>query len=154
MFKIKKEGYFKIHVAVDIKTKEILALEVTDEKLHDSKMLKKLVNHVLKTVLDDKNKVKNLKLVLADGAHDTNTNFGYLEKNGITPGIKVRKNSIISPKNNKLRNREVSKVTNKGFVEMEDKKKVWTEMDGWLKQPFRLSRECLVSTHQSPDFKT
>ena len=83
IYKIEKEGYLKIHVAVNIKTKEILALEITDEKLHDSKMLKKLVNHVLKTVPDDKNKVKNLKLVLADGAHDTNTNFGYLEKNGI-----------------------------------------------------------------------
>ena len=44
----KKEGYLKIHVAVNIKTKEILALEVTDEKLHDSKMLKKLVSHVLR----------------------------------------------------------------------------------------------------------
>ena len=130
MFKIKKEGYLKIHIAVNIKTKEILALKVIEEKLHDSKMLKKLVNHVLKTVPDDKKKVKNLKLVLADGAHDTNTNFGYPEKNGITPGIKVRKNFIISPKNNKLRNREVSKVTNKGFVEMEDKKKVWTEI--WI----------------------
>jgi len=32
---------------VDIKTKEILALEVTDEKVHDGKMLKKLVNSVL-----------------------------------------------------------------------------------------------------------
>ena len=29
---IEKEGYLKIHVAVNIKTKEILALEVTDEK--------------------------------------------------------------------------------------------------------------------------
>ena len=28
-----KKGYIKIHVAVDIKTKEILALEVTDEKV-------------------------------------------------------------------------------------------------------------------------
>ena len=28
-----KKGYLKIHVAVDIKTKEILALEVTDEKV-------------------------------------------------------------------------------------------------------------------------
>ena len=54
MFKIKKEGYLKIHIAVNIKTKEILALEVIEEKLHDSKMLKKLVNHVLKTVPDDK----------------------------------------------------------------------------------------------------
>ena len=29
-----RKGYLKIHVAVDIKTKEILALEVTDEKVH------------------------------------------------------------------------------------------------------------------------
>ena len=37
-------GYLKIHVAVDIKTKEIIALEGgTDEKIHDSKILKKLV---------------------------------------------------------------------------------------------------------------
>ena len=45
----KKRLYLKIHVAVNVKTKEILALEVTDEKVHDSsKMLKKQVNHVLK----------------------------------------------------------------------------------------------------------
>jgi hypothetical protein len=71
-----------MHVAVNIKTKEILALEVTDEKVHDSssKMLKKLVDDVLKIVPPEKkNNVKNLKLVLlADGAHDINTNFGYL----------------------------------------------------------------------------
>ena len=53
-----RKGYLKIHVAVNIKTKEILALEVTDEKLHDSKILKKLVNHVLKNIQDGKNKVK------------------------------------------------------------------------------------------------
>ena len=34
----KKKGYLKIHVAVNIKTREILALEVTDEKVHDGKM--------------------------------------------------------------------------------------------------------------------
>jgi Transposase DDE domain len=104
-----RKGYLKIHIAVNIKTKEILALEVTDEKIHDSKMLQKLVDEVLKAVPpDEKNIVKKLKLVfLADGAHDTNTNFGYLDKNGIAPGIKVRKNSIVSPKNNRLRNMEV-----------------------------------------------
>ena len=35
--KQEKRGYLKIHVAVNIKTKEILALEVTDEKVHDRK---------------------------------------------------------------------------------------------------------------------
>ena len=64
--KIEKEGYLKIHVAVNIKTKEILALEVTDEKVHDGKLLKKLVNRVLKNIPDGKNTVKKLKLVLAD----------------------------------------------------------------------------------------
>ena len=42
-----KKGYLKIHVAVDIKTKQILALEVTDEKVHDSKVIKNLVEGVL-----------------------------------------------------------------------------------------------------------
>ena len=117
-----RKGYLKIHVAVNIKTKEILALKVTDEKVHDSKMLKKLVNDVLKTVSNEKNKVKKLKLVLADGAHDTNINFGYLEKNGITPGIKVRKNSIVSPKNNRLRNREV-RLQAKDLLKWKNKRK-------------------------------
>ena len=67
-----RKGYLNIHVAVNIKTKGILALEeVTDEKIHDSsKMLKKLVDVVLKAVPPgEKNIVKKLKLVLlADGS--------------------------------------------------------------------------------------
>lgn len=45
-----RKGYLKIHIAVNIKTKEILALEATDEKVHDGRMLKKLVDHVLNTI--------------------------------------------------------------------------------------------------------
>jgi IS5 family transposase len=103
---------------VDIKTKEILALEVTDEKVHDGKMLKKLVNSVLDnsttttttTTSSDsesiKKKVIRIESVLADGAYDSNSNFQYLQEKRIKPGIKVRKNSIISSRNNRLRNRE------------------------------------------------
>ena len=69
-----KKGYPQDHIAVNIKTKEILALELTDEKIHDSKILRKLVRHVLDNY--DKKKIKS---VLADGAHDTNRNFRYLE---------------------------------------------------------------------------
>ena len=45
----KKKGYLKIHVAIDIKTnKEILALEVTDEKSHDErKVMPRLIEHIL-----------------------------------------------------------------------------------------------------------
>ncbi len=42
-----KKGYLKIHVAVNIKTKEIIALEVTDEKVNDGKVMKQLIEQVL-----------------------------------------------------------------------------------------------------------
>jgi transposase len=106
-----KKGYLKIHVAVNIVTKEILALEVTDEKVHDGRMLKKLVNHALyssssNSSSSESNMVK-VKSVLADGAYDSNANFRYLEDKKIKPCIKIRKNSIISIRNNRLRNKEV-----------------------------------------------
>ena len=34
-------------LAVNIKTKEIIALEVTDEKVHDGKVMKQLIEQVL-----------------------------------------------------------------------------------------------------------
>jgi len=34
---LNRKGYLKIHIAVNIKTNEILALEVTDEKVHDGR---------------------------------------------------------------------------------------------------------------------
>ena len=114
-----RKGYLKIHVAVDIKTKKIIALEVTDEKVHDGKMLKKLVNHVLDS--REPNTVK-IKSVLADGAYDSNPNFVYLEDKKINPGIKVRRNCIVSPKNNRLRNNEV-KLQAKDLLKWKTKRK-------------------------------
>ena len=90
-------------------------------------MLKKLVNHVL----DNQDK-KKIKSVLADdGAYDSNTNFKYLQEKKITPAIKVRRNSIVSPKNNKLRNRE-SRLQTKDLLKWKKKRKESTdaEMDG------------------------
>ena len=36
---VRKKGYLKIHVAVDVKSKKILSMKVTDEHVHDSKVL-------------------------------------------------------------------------------------------------------------------
>ena len=91
---VKKKGYLKIHVAVNVKTKEILALEVTDEKVHDGKMMCILVDRILK----QNNAAVNIKTILEDGAYDSNENFKYLQEKEILPGIKVRKNSTISSK--------------------------------------------------------
>ncbi len=60
-----KKGYLKIHVAVDIKTKQILALEVTDEKVHDGKVMKQLIEQVL----NNNHNIK-IKYFIGDGAYD------------------------------------------------------------------------------------
>ena len=87
--KNKKKGYLKIHVAVNIKTKEILALEVTDERVHDGKVMDKLIEHVLKS--NNNGSAIKIKSVLADGAYGSNENFKCLEENKIQPGIKGKK---------------------------------------------------------------
>ena len=113
----RKRGYLKIHVAVNIKTKEILALEVTDEKVHDGKVMKNLVEGVL----NNNHNIK-IKSFIGDGAYDSNENFTYLQKKRIQPIIKVKRNSIISSKNNKIRNREV-KFQTKDYHKWKKKRK-------------------------------
>lgn len=94
----KKKGYFKIHVAVN-KTKEILELEVTDEKVHGGKS-----------------------------------------------------NSIVSSKNNTLRNKGVRQQT-KDLLKWK-KERIYIDIDRWPKQYFHLSRECLMNMQWAPDFIT
>src|SRR4051794_19631551 len=122
--KKKKKGYLKIHIAVNIKTKEILALDVADEKMPDGKVVPRLIKRVLKR---NDNKDIKIKSVLGDGSYDSNENFKYLQKKRIMPCIKVRKNSIISSKNNKIRNREVINQT-RDLLKWK-KKKRYGEMD-------------------------
>ncbi len=45
-----KKAYLNPY-CVNIKTKEILALEVTDEKVHDVKVMPKLIEHILKKTI-------------------------------------------------------------------------------------------------------
>ena len=93
-------------LAVNIKTKEILALEVTDEKVYNSKLMKNLVEGVLNNNHDIK-----IKSFIGDGAYDSNENFKYLKEKRIRPIIKVKRNSIILSKNSNARNREVQLQT-------------------------------------------
>jgi hypothetical protein len=46
-----KKGYLKIYVVVDVKTKEILSMKVTDEHVHDSKALPELVENIIEFVV-------------------------------------------------------------------------------------------------------
>jgi IS5 family transposase len=116
-----KKGYLKIHVAVDIKKKRILSLEVTSEEVHDGKMLNKLVDNA-----SENNRVKG---IVADGMYDSNKNFRYLSKNHIKPGIKARSNSKVRSNNCQARNMSVMRQQAKS-QKMEAKRELWTQMDG------------------------
>ena len=109
---VRTKGYLKIHIAIDVKTKKILSMKVTDEHVHDSKELPELVDNVIKS--DDMTTTTTaIGKLFADGAYEGNEIFRYLEDNGILPCIKVRKNAKIRwKKGNILRNLSVLEQRN------------------------------------------
>ncbi len=62
----KRKGYLKIHVAINVKTKKILSIKVTDEHVHDSKALPELVENIIKS----DNVTVAIGKLFADGAYD------------------------------------------------------------------------------------
>ena len=66
----------KIHIAVNIKSKKIISIKVTDEHVHNgSKVLPKLVESIAKS----KNDITLAgKVFVADGAYDSNVVFECL----------------------------------------------------------------------------
>ena len=86
-----RKGYLKIHIVVDTKSKKILSMKVTDEHVHDKKMLPKLVADIAKS----KKSITLFGKILADGAYDSNDVFECLADNGILPCIKVRGNARV-----------------------------------------------------------
>ena len=87
-----KKGYLKIHVAVNVKTKKILSMKVTDEHVHDSKALPELVENIIKS---DSMETAIIGKLFGDGAYEGNDIFRYLADKGIQPCIKVRKNARV-----------------------------------------------------------
>ena len=65
----KRRGFLKIHVAADVKSKQITGLEITDDHSHDSKSF---------VSLEQSKEFGNVITVLADGAYDTKDDFSYL----------------------------------------------------------------------------
>ena len=66
------KGYLKIHVvAVNIKKKKIVSLDVTSEEVHEN-------GTMLKRLVDNASENNDVKRVIADGAYDRKENFIYL----------------------------------------------------------------------------
>ena len=94
-----RKGFLKLHIGTNVDTKGIMAVEITDEHVHDTKPFKKIMKKAKRH--------GKIKKVLCDGAYDSRANFLYLAQNGIVPGIKVRASSVCGKGGGDARDRVV-----------------------------------------------
>ncbi len=86
----KRKGFLKIHVGVDVSTKQVLAVKITYEHSHDSKHLKYL--------LGESAKFGTISKVLGAGAFDSRESSDMLANIEAAPAIRVKKNAIPNAK--------------------------------------------------------
>ena len=87
-----RKGWVKIHVAFDLQSKQVVELEVTDERTPDCKKAIELVEGVKEKA---EKKGKKVKKVIADAGYDTHNFFRYLGKEKIEPAVLVRRGAKI-----------------------------------------------------------
>ncbi|MCL4344676.1 MAG: IS5 family transposase [Thaumarchaeota archaeon] len=90
-----KRGFLKVHLAVDVNSKEAVSMTVTEEDVSDGSQAKDLVNGAV-----SKN---NIERLYGDGAYDSRGIFNFLAEKGIDPAIKVRRNSSMRAKGSQAR---------------------------------------------------
>lgn len=116
-----KRGWIKAHICVDIKTKQILGLEVTDEKMSDSRSFNRLI--------DQANEKANIIRVMGDGAYDCKKIFNYLYHSGMESAIKLRIDATPFKRGSKYRSeciRERDRIGWEKWKETKQYGKRWT----------------------------
>lgn len=82
----KRKPFLKLHIAVNVETKQAVAIEVTEDSVSDNKIDDILLRRSIE--------IASVEKVLEDGAYDTYDNWERLSNKGITPAIRLRKDSI------------------------------------------------------------
>jgi len=108
-----RKGWIKVHIAVDVKTNQLVSLRITDERTGDSKELVPLV--------EESEKRGKVNKVLGDGAYDSKENFNYLASNGIVAAIKTRENSSTLSRGSPYRAKCVREKKELGYDAWRDK---------------------------------
>lgn len=116
------KGFLKIHIAVDVNTHEIVAMETTREDVGDNTMFDALLYGAID------NTGRAVDGLFADGAYDTYENFEKLAYLGIEPVIPVDENSITGPPPDSFRQRRRGEpIRRKQAREQLADKKKWRE---------------------------
>jgi len=123
----KKKRYVKIHLAVDVETKDALAMIVTTDGTHDSRVFPELLRKAERS--------GKVSKVIADGAYDSSKVYKLLEHKGVEAVIKPRRNSRLDTPS-EPRRKAVTAYTRLGH-------RRWTRLKGYGK---RWSVETAYST--------
>lgn len=121
----KGHGWVKLHVLVDVKTKQVLSFKITDENVHDSEMLIPVMKQLENNVGPGK-----VESTLGDRGYDSHKNFNYMERRRVRPGIKPRVNASIEKKTTRIKKKHCSDNTRRRVRELEKRGEVRAEMDG------------------------
>jgi len=111
----KKKRYVNLHFAVDVETKEVVAMEISTDDIHDVKAFPGLVREA-----EEK---RRIACWLGDGAYDAGMVFEELEVRGIEAVVKPRRGSRPDTRS-PVRGRAVEEFLGMGY-------KVWAEERGY-----------------------
>jgi Transposase DDE domain len=106
-WKKERREYLKLHITVDVKSKQIVSFRVTKGTVHDSKKFIPMIKEI--------SKHHNIRKTYADKAYDSKTNFNLLDKMHIEPVISIRKNANGKTRNCKSRNELVHLIQKIGY---------------------------------------
>lgn len=95
----KKSPFLKIHVAINIKSKQAVAVRITEDSVGDNKEALRLV--------DEAREIAPVVKGLFDGAYDTYDIWNGLNARAIKPIIRLRKNAIVNESKSKKRSKAV-----------------------------------------------
>jgi len=92
-----------------VETKEILGIDIMDERVSDSSQFENLI--------EQSEKKAKIERILANGAYDTKENFNILYEKGIGSGIKIRKNASTLSRGSPYRKKCVREIKEMGYEE-------------------------------------
>jgi hypothetical protein len=106
-WKKERREYLKLHIAVDVKSKQIVSFRITKGTVHDSKKFVPMIKEISKN--------NNITKTYADKAYDSTVNFNLLNKLHIEPVISIRKNASGRTRKCKSRNEQVHLIRKIGY---------------------------------------
>ena len=101
----KRKGWIKMHVAIDADKMNIVSLSITDERSHDNREFRKVLNPIADKV----------KMVYGDGAYDSRSNFNFLHNREIEAVIPPRENSSTLSRGSPYRAKTVRRIRRTGL---------------------------------------